>query len=86
MNLDLEGSEANYSTANSLPKQYRDLRQQLIDSEILIDKKWKWKFASDYKFSQASDTAAVIAGNSRSGFNTWQDSNGRTLNERGITG
>ncbi|MEX2169692.1 MAG: DUF4357 domain-containing protein [Pirellulales bacterium] len=82
----LKGSEAANWTANSLPNQYRELRQQLIDMGILIEENRRLQFASDYKFSHASDAASVVAGNSRSGFDTWKDSNDRTLNQLGITG
>jgi hypothetical protein len=76
------GSFASKEITPSLEQYFRstcDLRQQLLESGVLIEESEKLKFAQDYTFSSPSQAAQVVLGRSANGRTDWKDSNGKTL-------
>ena len=80
----LQGSTVARSAAESLPHEYHSLRNRLIRVGIIVEQEGEFRFTRDYIFDSASEAASVVAGNSRSGFESWKDSKGRTLQQLGI--
>ncbi|MEE2003048.1 DUF3780 and DUF4357 domain-containing protein [Alkalimonas sp. MEB108] len=78
-----KGSTANIALAKSLRPAIRDLRQQLLEDDVLIIDGEVYSFTKDYLFKSPSAAACVIAGNPRSGMDAWRDFHGRSLKELG---
>ena len=67
-------------------KSYRDkglnkLRDELIESEIIVKFENKLVFKADYLFSSPSAAAMVIMGRSANGLQEWKDSSGKELRD-----
>lgn len=58
-----------------------DLRQDLINNEVLQRVGESYVFQQDYSFSSPSTAAAIILGRSANGRTEWKDETGRTLKE-----
>ena len=76
----------NSEIAMDTVKSYRDkglnkLRDELIESEIIIKIENKLVFKSDYLFSSPSAAAMVIMGRSANGLQEWKDSSGKELRD-----
>lgn len=70
-------SLARKQEARSLRTTYRNLRNQLIDSEVLIETdKHTYHFAQDYTFSAITAAAQVVSGTSVNGRNVWRTKDG----------
>lgn len=78
-----KGSTANKALAKSLRPAIRELRQQLIDNDILVKDGAVYAFAHEYVFKSPSAAACVIAGNPRSGMDAWKDMQGHSLKDLG---
>lgn len=77
-----KGSQAVLETVPSMPTYVRgmyDIRQKLIESEVLAPQGDHYVFTQDYSFSSPSAAAAVVLGRSANGRVEWKDESGRTL-------
>ena len=77
-------SQAILELTSSMQQQMRgivDLRQDLIDSEVLQQIGDFFVFKQDYSFSSPSTAATLILGRSANGRIEWKDETGRTLKE-----
>lgn len=76
----------NSEIANDTVKSYREkrlnkLRDELIETEIIIKVEDKLFFKADYLFSSPSAAAMVIMGRSANGLLEWKDSSGKVLRD-----
>jgi hypothetical protein len=78
-----KGSSANIAMAKSLRPAIRELRQQLLDQNILAKQGEVYSFTHEYLFKSPSAAACVIAGNPRSGMDAWKDMQGHSLKDLG---
>jgi hypothetical protein len=62
-----------------MPGNTKKIRDALIEEGTLKMAGENYKLLKDTLFSSSSYAAAVVAGTSRSGPQSWQDSTGRTL-------
>lgn len=76
-----KNSAAAKETTNSLPNGYKDLRNKLINEEILALNGNKYVFKSDILFSSPSQAASVITGYSVSGPAIWKSQSGKSLKD-----
>ena len=77
----LKNSLASIDISQSLSRFDKDLRQSLINRNILVDNNGLYEFAQDYDFDSPSAAASIICGSSRSGNATWADVSGRKLKD-----
>ena len=75
----LAGSDFAPTTNLSMPGNTKKIRDALIEEGTLKMAGENYKLLKDTLFSSSSYAAAVVAGTSRSGPQSWQDSTGRTL-------
>jgi len=78
------GSQAVRETVPSMMQHVRgmyDLRQDLIDSGVLVVADDHYRFSQDYVFSSPSTAAAVVLGRSANGRVEWKNSQGQTLKQ-----
>ena len=75
----LAGSDVARTTNPSMPGNIKKTRDALIEEGTLIIEGENYKLLKDTLFSSSSYAAATVAGTSRSGPQSWQDSTGRTL-------
>lgn len=78
------GSQAALESVPSMKEHVRgmyDVRQELIENEVLKPVGGLYEFAQDYTFSSPSTAAAVVLGRSANGRVEWKDATGRTLKE-----
>lgn len=76
------GSQAVKKTVPSMKQHVRsmyDLREDLIESGVLVDAGDHYRFSQDYVFSSPSTAAAIVLGRNANGRMKWKDSQGRTL-------
>jgi hypothetical protein len=74
------GSEVRYSTkpnASSL----KDLRDELIEQEIIEFSAARYVFTQDYTFNSPSAATDFLLGGSNNGWNYWKVESGQTINE-----
>ena len=76
-----KGSEMAANTVPSFPKGFDTLRDELINSESVIQEKGKFILSEDVLFSSPSAAAAVIMGRSANGLLEWKNKSGKTLKE-----
>jgi hypothetical protein len=74
-------STAVAKAADSLQGGYKEIRDELIKSSILVPSGEKLVFEKDYMFNSPSAAATVVAGSPRSGNVTWKDASGKILKE-----
>ena len=77
-----KGSQAVLKTVPSMKIHVRgmyDIREKLIESEVLKKEDNCFRFSQDYSFSSPSTAAAVVMGRSANGRVEWKDKAGRTL-------
>lgn len=58
-----------------------NLREKLIEDDIIKEKDGKLYFAEDYIFSSPSTAGGVILGRATNGWVTWKNKEGKTLDE-----
>ena len=76
-----KGSKASVSTVDSITKNFINLRQQLIDKEIIKLNGDIMEFPEDYIFSSPSSAATIVLGRNANGLTEWKLSSGMTLKE-----
>ncbi len=77
----LKNSEAIQKETPSIPSSAQELRQHLIDKNVLVLKGDRYVFDQDYLFRSPSSAAAVVLGRSENGRLVWKDHNGKSLGE-----
>jgi len=74
-------SEIAKSTVASMQQSLINIRQKLIDQNIIIEKNTNLLFAKDYEFTSPSTAAAIIMGRNANGLVEWKLSDGKTLKD-----
>ncbi len=69
------------TTVPSFPKGFDTLRDELVNSETIIEEQEKLILSEDILFSSPSAAAAVIMGRSANGLLEWKNQSGKTLKE-----
>jgi hypothetical protein len=77
----LKGSQANKNYSKSLRMSYVQLRQKLIDTGILRDKKTHYEFIQDTIFSSPSAASNTVLGRQSAGPLFWLDDERRTYKQ-----
>ena len=77
-----ENSEASIDHVASMGNWALNLKEKLIENNILKNNGEKYVFSKNYLFKSPSGASAVILGRSSNGWEAWKDSKGKTLNER----
>jgi hypothetical protein len=75
----LAGSDVSASTSPSMPGNSKSIRDSFISAGLLKLEGKNYKLIKDTLVSSSSYAAVIVAGTSRSGPQSWQDSAGRTL-------
>jgi len=75
----MKGSEISVSNTTSVPGKILELKRNLIDDKTLIEKENKLILEKNIVLSSSSYAAALVAGTSRSGPQSWKDSKNKTL-------
>lgn len=75
----IRDSELSLKTTTSIPGKIKILREKLIAENILVEKDSKLILTKEIILSSPSYAAALVAGTSRSGPQSWKNSNGKTL-------
>ena len=76
-----KGSELAFNALPSLPKALNELREELLNSESIIEEQGKYILSEDILFSSPSAAAAVIMGRSANGLLEWKSKSGKTLKD-----
>lgn len=76
-----KGSKVKAATVPSCHAYLVNLRNELIQSGILVQEGEMFQFREDYVFSSPSTAGGVILGRSTNGWTKWRNSNGKTLDE-----
>ncbi len=76
-----QGSLVKKETSDSMPKNSRKLRDELIEKGTIDATAEPYMFADSELFSSASAAASVILGYSVNGLNVWKTTDGKTLKE-----
>lgn len=76
-----KGSKVKAVTVPSCHAYLVNLRNELIQSGILVQEGEMYQFREDYVFSSPSTAGGVILGRSTNGWTKWRNSNGKTLDE-----
>ena len=77
--LILEGSTVSPEISASYSKGFQRLRQELIDTEVLLEFQGSYKVTKDYLFNSPSTAAAITLGRNANGWTEWKNSKGKTL-------
>ena len=76
-----KGSQARYSEVASIHDWLRNLRQQLLDRQVLVQDGNAYVFTQDYRFNSPSAAAGVVMGSNANGRRAWEDERGRSLKQ-----
>jgi len=76
-----KGSKASKETTKSIHQTFSNLRNRLIDDNILIGKDEYYEFAEDYIFSSPSTAASIVMGRTANGFREWKLKDGKNLKD-----
>ncbi|TBN02454.1 GIY-YIG nuclease family protein [Hyunsoonleella flava] len=76
-----KGSQVKKDTVPSCHEYLINLRQKLIQNEILIEKNGNYEFVQDYVFNSPSTAGGVVLGRSTNGWTKWKNKGGKTLDE-----
>lgn len=79
--LVLKDSMAKIDVTPSCHKYLINIREQLINDNILVKEGDKYLFTQDHIFNSPSTAGGVILGRSTNGWTKWKDKNGKTLDE-----
>lgn len=74
------GSEVRYSTSPNAGS-LKELRDELLDQEIVEYNGGRYIFAQDYTFNSPSTATDFLLGGSNNGWNYWKVETGQTINE-----
>lgn len=75
----LKGSQLSLNSSTSMPGKSREIKEQLISSGTLVDKGEHYELLKDKLLSSSSYAASLVAGNSRSGPQSWKTKKGEML-------
>ncbi|MGB3633162.1 MAG: GIY-YIG nuclease family protein [Rubrobacteraceae bacterium] len=75
----LSGSRARATETKSIHNYMRELRQQLLDREVLALDGKHLVFLQDFRFASPSTAAGVLVGGAANGRMAWKATDGRTL-------
>lgn len=77
-----KGSKARKEVADSLSRTYKGLREQLLESRVLVPDGTSCIFSQDYAFDSSSAAAGVVSGQSINGRKAWKHKlTGKTIGE-----
>lgn len=76
-----KNSQANKRVSESMSDNYKQLRQKLIETGVLIDKDDHYVFVSDTIFTSPSAASNIILGRQSQGPNEWVTSDNKTYKE-----
>lgn len=76
-----KGSQVKKETVPSCHEYLINLRQKLLNNEIIIDKGENYEFVQDYVFNSPSTAGGVVLGRSTNGWTKWKNKEGKTLDE-----
>ena len=76
-----KGGKYNLKEAPSQNKYRRDLRERLIEDDILIQEDDVLVFQTDHIFSSPSAASTIILARSSNGWTDWKNKQGKTLDE-----
>ena len=76
-----KGSQVKKVTVPSCHEYLINLRQKLIQNEILTEKNGNYQFSQDYVFNSPSTAGGVVIGRSTNGWTKWKNKDGKTLDE-----
>ena len=74
------GSEVRYSTSPNAGS-LKELREELLEQEIVEYNGGRYIFAQDYTFNSPSTATDFLLGGSNNGWNYWKVESGQTINE-----
>ncbi|CAL2093390.1 GIY-YIG nuclease family protein [Tenacibaculum sp. 190524A05c] len=75
----IKDSEISVKTTQSIPGKIKELRKKYLEEGQLVEKDKKLVLTKDIILSSPSYAAALVAGTSRSGPQSWKDINGKSL-------
>jgi hypothetical protein len=75
----IKNSEISLKVTNSMPGKINELRNKLVVENVLVESNKKLILTKDIVLSSPSYAAALVAGTSRSGPQSWKDINSKTL-------
>lgn len=75
------GSLARYSEVPSIHDWLKNLRQQLLEREVLVKEGNAYVFTQDYRFNSPSAAAGVVMGSNANGRRAWTDARGVSLRQ-----
>lgn len=76
-----ESSIASLIEHDSLSSSYKNLRENLIGENVLVEEDDKLVFRKDYLFRSPSAAACVVSGYSINGRNCWKNKHGKSIKE-----
>ena len=76
-----KGSEAKKETVKSCQQAIVNIRETLLQKNILKPVKDKYIFSENYTFNSVSTAGSVVRGRSTNGWTNWRDDKGRTIDE-----
>jgi len=74
-----KGSKVAGSTVPSLTSSFKRLRNELIESGIIVENKDVFEITEDYVFSSPSAAAVIVLGRNANGLTEWKLKDGTTL-------
>jgi hypothetical protein len=77
----LQGSRAASNTVASMTQSFVNLRQTLIEKNVLKKDGDAYIFTEDYIFSSPSTAAVMVMGRSANGLQEWKLTDGKTLKD-----
>jgi len=77
----LAGSKFTEDTVNSFTLKNKELRNNLIENNLLIKKDNYLILQENYKFNSPSEAASIISGREANGWTEWKLENGKTLDD-----
>jgi hypothetical protein len=76
-----KGSDMRKDETTTIPPSVHSLRQDMIQTGVVVSVEGNYKFDRDYTFPSPSSAAGVVLGRSSNGRTEWKDKTGRTLKE-----
>lgn len=76
-----KGSQVKIDTVPSCHEYLINLRQKLVQNEILVENNGNYQFFQDYVFNSPSTAGGVVLGRSTNGWTKWKNKDGKTLDE-----
>lgn len=76
-----KGSQARKKFANSITDTYKNLRNKLVSTNVLLDKSDFFEFAEDTIFTSPSAASSVVLARNSNGFAEWLTNEGESFKE-----